>query len=211
MGNKIKRYQMKFAVLAALASVTVANDAFFFGEDEDTTDADLGLVMADDVDEADLEDISLTEEEIAQIYGEDEVEEDAEVSLTNFKVQYPQCRMFRNLNNGMIYLTWGGSLHHIPDHATWMNLFHASMDGKWTNQPHTTISKTNIGQNIKPGAFLGKGNLKPEVYLVSYKGHHIANVKTFNTCGFDWNKIKTFPQAKVNAFPKDHDIDVTLY
>lgn len=200
---------MKFAVLAALASVTVANDSFFFGED--SIDEDSGLMLAEDVDEADLEDISLSEEEIAQIYGDDETEEDAEVSLTTFRVHYPQCRMFRNLSNGAIYLSYSGSLHHIPDQATWLNLFHPSMDGKWTNQAHTTIVKTNIGQAIKPGAFLGKGNLKPEVYLVSFKGHHIANVKTFNACGFDWNKIKTFPQAKVNAFPKDHDIDVTLY
>merc|ERR1712048_1050754 len=163
------------------------------GEDEEPVDMD------------ELEDISLTAEEIEEAYGED-----AEI-LSNFKGAYPQCKMFRNANTGAVYLSYNGALHWIPNPPTFKNLFKPVMWNKWVNQPHNLLSAANYGTQIKPSASLGKGDKTPAVYLFSYKAHHIANVKTFNTCGFNWQMIQTYPQAKVNAFPKGHDIDSTLY
>merc|ERR1711934_264219 len=157
MGNKIKDIKMKFAALAALASVTVANDSFFF-PDEESLDT---LALAEDVDMDELEDISLTEEEMLEAYGE-------EATMSNFNGVYPQCRMFRNMHKGHVYLSYNGALHWIPNPQTFNNLFKPVMWNKWYNKPHGVITATSIGQQLKPGSFLVKGNVRPHVYLLSY-------------------------------------------
>merc|ERR1712048_424154 len=206
------------------------DDLFNMADDDDSADAngdlkpmdspddipdddDDDIVMMEDVDMSQMEDISLTDEEMIEVYGDDAVadDEDAEAILSNFKTLYPQCKMFRNMNNGAVSLSYNGALHYIPNLATYKNLFHAKMWGKWINQPHGQYIGANHGNPMKPGTFLGKGDASPAVYLVSHRGHHIVNAVTFNRCGFDWKKIKVFPQAKVNAYPKGADIDATLY
>merc|ERR1719356_1454588 len=121
---------MKFATLAALATVCAAND-FVFEEDakeeapeifEEEEDVDVDAVVLADDDAAsdagsdapaaseadsDADDLNMADLEDISLTMDEMTEAygEDEAVMSNFKAAYPQCRMFRNQNTGAVYLS----------------------------------------------------------------------------------------------------------
>ena len=97
-----------------------------------------------------------------------------------------------------------GTLRHIPDPATYTNLFR---DG--TGIQTLNVSTITAGSDLTSGAYLatpapwGSG----PVYLVSNgQKRHVSSPATMDKFWFNWNAVQTVPQATLDGLPNGPDL-----
>ena len=116
-----------------------------------------------------------------------------------------QGQMFRDAKSKVVKIRINGQCHSVTNAATANNLFK-----NWQAQSpltaHAEVAQCWEGKPLKNGSILIRGDKKPAVYLLSHQAHHIKNPATFNAFGFDWKKIKVYPQIIVDALPKGEAI-----
>lgn len=110
--------------------------------------------------------------------------------LNGLRVQLP--------GNPAIYLIDQGRKRHIPDPATYNNLFR-----DWNGiiqDPH--INDIDSGEPLSVGASLVEGFGDPAVYLVDQgTKRHVASPAVMDRYDFAWNKIYKVPPITISAIP----------
>jgi hypothetical protein len=101
-------------------------------------------------------------------------------------------------NQPHIYLIDAGCRRHIPDPATFNNLFR-NWEGIVIDNDINDIPEARA---IQSGAVLSKGNLTPAVYLIDNgQKRHIISPAVMDKYNFAWNRIYVVPQVQIDAIP----------
>lgn len=171
---------MKF--LAVLAALGLAANGFENAQMFETPDSEMDMDMAMDMN-MDLESTEST------------------AGCTGLK----QGQMFRDSVNHKVMLRINGQCHWVTNAVDANNLF-VNWQGRTTLRSHAEAVQCWEGAPLKKGALLITGDKTRHVYLLSHQAHRIKNPATFNAFGFDWKKIRVYPQAVVDAIQKGEQI-----
>ena len=98
-----------------------------------------------------------------------------------------------------VYVVIDNAKHHVPDPATYNNLFE-----NWTDIqeiPAADFNAVPTGLALTSGAVLAKGSA-PEVYLITNGvRRHVMSPETMDKYDFGWNKVVLTPDAVINGIP----------
>lgn len=105
-----------------------------------------------------------------------------------------------------IYLVMDGKKCHIPNVPTLLNLYkdgsHVLSGGTLGRILEFVIPKMENGAEISDGALLIKSDSSDAVFLLTNnRKYGITSMEQFNSCHFDAEKIRIFPNVIIEAIP----------
>ncbi|NGY60694.1 hypothetical protein G7043_17330 [Lentzea sp. NEAU-D13] len=90
-----------------------------------------------------------------------------------------------------MYLVIDGVRHHVPDEATYFNLW-ASWDGRRPDG-----AAIDIGAPLLSGSYLARERETGMVYLVGRTKRWIPNEAVFNQYAFDWARVRDVSRSSL--------------
>lgn len=100
---------------------------------------------------------------------------------------------------GPAYLVMNAVLRHIPNPATFRNLF---ADDKSIKVNDYLVENIPVGPALSDGAILAIGSNPTHVYLISnHKKHAIPSNEIFDRFGFNRARIQTYADVAIDAIP----------
>lgn len=98
---------------------------------------------------------------------------------------------YQNPGEAAVYLVIDGVRHHVPDEATYFNLW-ASWDGRRPDG-----AAIDIGAPLLSGSYLARERETGMVYLVGRTKRWIPNEAVFNQYAFDWARVRDVSRSSL--------------
>jgi hypothetical protein len=107
-------------------------------------------------------------------------------------------RQFKSSGSPAVYvIDPAGYRRHIPDPATWRQLFRVQRA-----EVNDLITLIPAGKPLESGSFLGRASGQDAIYLIGNgRKRWITSPAVMDRYRFDWNKVVTVSTAALNAIP----------